>query len=65
MSPSWEEEEETIVCHQQGGKIKIPILEFPLWFSELRTQHSVREDTGLIPGLTQWVKDLALRQAAA
>ena len=34
--------------------------EFPLWLSWLRTQHSVHEDVGLIPGLTQWVKDLEL-----
>lgn len=27
--------------------------QFPLWLSELRSQHSVREDTGLVPGLTQ------------
>ena len=39
------------------------LLEFPLWLSELRTQHSVREDEGWIPGLTQWVKDSALLQA--
>ena len=38
----------------------MPVLEkkeFLLWLSGLRTQHSVHEDTGLIPGLTQWVKD--------
>ena len=34
--------------------------EFLLW---LRTQHSVREDSGQIPSLTQWVKELALPQA--
>ena len=31
-----------------------------MWRSGLRTQHSVREDAGLISGLTHWVKDLAL-----
>ena len=31
--------------------------EFPLWLIRLRTWHSVHEDVGLIPGLTQWVKD--------
>ena len=40
-------------------------MEFSLWLSRLRTQHSVRENVGLIPSLTQWVKDLALLQAAA
>ena len=29
-----------------------------MWLSRLRTQHSVSEDVGLIPGLAQWVKDL-------
>ena len=39
-------------------------MEFLLWLSRLRTRHSVYEDAGLIPCLTQWVKDLALPQAA-
>ena len=39
--------------------------EFPLWLSRLRAQHSVYEDVGLIPGLAQWVKDLALPQTVA
>ena len=39
--------------------------EFPLWLSGLRTQGSVYENAGLIPGPAQWVKDLALLQAAA
>ena len=37
--------------------------EFPLWLSGLRTWRSVCEDSGLIPDLMQWVKDLALLQA--
>ena len=39
--------------------------EFPLWLSELRTQHSVHEDAGLIPGLAPWVKEPMLPQAVA
>ena len=35
-------------------------VEFLLWFSGLRTWRSVYEDSGLIPDLTQWVKDLVL-----
>ena len=37
---------------------------FPLWLGELRTQQYLSEDVGLIPGLTQWAKNLALLQAA-
>ena len=29
--------------------------------SGLRTQHCLSEDVGLIPGLTQWVKDLVAK----
>ena len=42
-----------------------PNLEFPLWLSKLRTRHRVSKDAGSIPGLTQWVKDLVVPQAAA
>ena len=30
-----------------------------MWFSRLRTQHSVHEDEGSVPGLVQWVKNLS------
>ena len=43
----------------------VHILEFPLWLSRLRTPHGVHEDSGLIPGLSQWVKGPALPRAAA
>ena len=45
--------------------LKFAKTEFPLWLSELGTCNSVCEDAGLILGLTQWVKDLVLPQAAA
>ena len=36
-----------------------------MWLSRLRNRHSVPEYAGLIPGLTQWVKEPVLLQAAA
>ena len=35
-------------------------MQFLLWLSELRTQPNLCEDADQIPGVTQWVKDLAL-----
>ena len=35
-------------------------MELLLWLSGLRTRRSVCVDVGSVPGLTQWVKDLAL-----
>lgn len=40
-------------------------LEFLLWLSVLKTQHSSCEDVGSIPGLSQCVKDPSLLQAVA
>ena len=45
--------------------MRVEKIQLSLWLSGLRTQHSVHEDVGLIRGLTQWVKDLALLQAEA
>ena len=45
--------------------LKIPVQEFLLWLSGLRTQHNIHEDVVLIPGLSQWVKDPVWLQAAA
>ena len=41
------------------------MLEFPLWFSWLKTLRCLREDAHLIPGLAQQVKDPAFPLAMA
>ena len=38
--------------------------EFPLYFSGLRTQHSVHEDVSSTLGLDHWIQDLVLLQVA-
>ena len=43
---------------------KFLISQFLVWLSRLKTQHSLCEDACSILGLTQWVKDLVLLQAA-
>ena len=54
-------------AEERGGRppdwFKIVALE--LWLRGLRTGHSIHEDEGSIPGLTQWFQDLALPQASA
>ena len=39
----------------ENGNIGVPVV--ARW---VKTQHALREDVGLISGLAQWVKDLAL-----
>ena len=53
------------ICVSEALKKKNLCYWVPLWLNGLRVRHSVREDVGLIPALIQWVKDLALPQAAA
>ena len=50
-------------CNHVTSSLKSVCLEFPLWLILLRTQR-LSEDVGFTPGLAQWVKDLALPQAA-
>ena len=40
---------------KEGKVLNLCNLEIPLCLSRLKTQHSVGEDAGSIPGLTQWV----------
>ena len=51
-------------CQMNWGRAKNIIQklfrEFPVWLSGLRTQHCLHENAGSIPGLTEWVNDLAL-----
>ena len=48
--------------NREKGKVKSnkSSLEFLMWLSGLSTQRSLQEDAGSVPGLAQWVKDLAV-----
>ena len=47
-----------------SNSIRVGKLEFLLWLSGLRMQHSVLDDVDWIPGLAQCVKNPELLQAA-
>ena len=57
--------QKTSTCQGYSPKKEKKKLEFPLWFSRLRTRHSDCKVTGLISGLPQGIKDPALLQDAA
>ena len=42
--------------------IKTPLPGFPLVAQQVKDPTSIREDADLIPGLAQWVQDLALAE---
>ena len=63
-SPLWTFREHKKNRSGKGRRLEKTILrisgEFPLWPGETNPT-SIREDEGSSPGLTQWVKDLALQ----
>ena len=50
----------TLLVQSQKSKVtRVPIVS-----QQVKNPTSIHEDSGLIPGLAHWVKDLALLQAA-
>ena len=45
--------------------IKYSELGVPIVAQRIKNSKTIREDVGLIPGLVQWVKDLALPKATS
>ena len=51
---------QTLPGNPEGQRVKKEMIGIPIMPRLVKNLTSIHEDTGLIPGLTQWVKDLAL-----